>query len=164
MCVKSGEDQDDEGNLQVSKGDESDIYLDNPRYPAEGAGTYFSGGAGLSSTARDYARFLQMLLNEGELDGTRILSPKSVELMISPRVSLEEDGPPKISAAFYVDGGPGEERVLTSAGSYGWGGAFYTSYFVDPREHVVSVFMSQGLPIRSSMTGRFKVLVYQALR
>jgi len=153
-----------EGNLRVAKGGESEIYLDNPRYPVEGARTYFSGGGGLSSTTRDYARFLQMLLDEGELDGARILSRKSVELLISPRVELERGGLPKMSAAFYVTGSPGLEGVLTSPGSYSWGGAFYTTYFIDPHENLVAVFMSQGRPIRSSMRDRFGVLVYQALR
>ena len=155
---------DAEGNLRVSKGDESEIQLENPRYPVEGARTYFSGGAGLSATSRDYARFLQMLLNEGELDGARILSRKSVELLTSPRVELEGQGPPKMSAAFYVYGSPGLEGVLTSPGSYKWGGAFYTTYFIDPRENLVALFMSQGRPIRSAMRDRFGVLVYQALR
>lgn len=152
-----------EGNLRASKGDESEIHLDNPRYPVEGARTYFSGGGGLSATTRDYARFLQMLLNEGALDGARILGRKSVELLISPRVELEGDGPPKMSAAFYVTGSPGLEGMLTSPGSYGWGGAFYTRYFIDPHENLVAVFMSQGRPIRSAMGDRFGVLVYQAL-
>ncbi len=154
---------DDDGSLVVAKGDESSIYLDNPRYPVEGARTYFSGGAGLSSTARDYARFLQMLLNDGELDGKRILGRKTVELLTSPRVSLEEDGPPRISASFYVSGSPGQEGRLTSMGAYGWGGAFYTTYFIDPQEEMLGVFMSQGRPIPSSISNEFSVLVYQAL-
>jgi CubicO group peptidase (beta-lactamase class C family) len=155
---------DAEGNLRVAKGDESEIHLDNPRYPVEGARTYFSGGGGLSATTRDYARFLQMLLNEGALDGARVLSRKSVELLTSPRVELEADGPAKMSAAFYVSGSPGLEGVLTSPGSYTWGGAFYTTYFIDPRENLVALFMSQGRPMGSSMRDRFGVLVYQALR
>ena len=154
---------DDDGSLVVAKGDESSIYLDNPRYPVEGARTYFSGGAGLSSTARDYARFLQMLLNDGELDGKRILGRKTVELLTSPRVSLEEDGPPRISASFYVSGSPGQGGRLTSMGAYSWGGAFYTTYFIDPQEEILAVFMSQGRPIQSSIRSEFSVLVYQAL-
>jgi len=71
----------DVNGLRVSEGHESSIKLDNPSYPAEGARSYFSGGAGLSSTAWDYARFIQMLLNDGELDGHRVLGRKSVELM-----------------------------------------------------------------------------------
>ncbi len=155
---------DEDGGLKISKGDESDIYLDNPLYPVEGAKTYFSGGGGLSSTARDYTRFLQMLLNEGELDGNRILGRKSVELLTSPRVSFTEDGKPKMSAAFYVAGTPGEEGGLASVGAYSWGGAFYTTYFIDPNEDLIGVFMSQGRPMKSSIQDKFKVLVYQALR
>ena len=155
---------DDEGVLQVSKGDEADIFLDDPRYPVAGARSYFSGGAGLSSTALDYARFLQMVLNEGQLDGERVLSRKSVEFLVSPRATLGEAQPPRISAAFYVGGSPGEEGKLTSAGTYGWGGAFYTSYFVDPRENMIGVFMSQARPVRTSVGDRFEALAYQALR
>ena len=155
---------DDEGVLHVSKGDESSIFLDNPRYPIEGAKTYYSGGAGLSSTARDYARFLQMLLSNGELDGTRLLGRKSVEFLTSPRLKLEDDGAPKVSAAFYVAGSAGEEGGLTSAGAYRWGGAFYTTYFIDPQENMIGIFMSQGRPLRSSISDRFSVLVYQALQ
>ena len=92
-------DVDGEG-LIVSQGDESTIILDNPRYPVAGAKTYFSGGAGLSSTAYDYARFLQMLLNDGELDGVRILSRKSVELMRTARVDWDEDRFPHFRAGF----------------------------------------------------------------
>jgi CubicO group peptidase (beta-lactamase class C family) len=155
---------DAEGKLRVAQGDESEIELDNPRYPVEGAGTYFSGGGGLSSTARDYARFLQMLLNQGELDGARVLSRKSVELLRSPRVVLTDGGPPKMSAAFYVHGSPGLEGALTSPGSYTWGGAFYTTYLIDPHENLLAILMSQGRPLRSSLRERFGVLVYQALR
>ena len=61
-------------------------------------------------------------------------------------------------------GSPGEAGGLTSAGAYSWGGAFYTTYFIDPQEEMLGIFMSQGLPIRSSISDRFKVLVYQALQ
>jgi CubicO group peptidase (beta-lactamase class C family) len=105
-----------------------------------------------------------MLLNEGDLDGKRILSRKSVEFLISPRVSFTETGPPKMSAAFYVNGTPGEEGGLASVGAYSWGGAFTTTYFIDPREDLIGVFMSQGRPLDSSIQNKFKVLVYQALR
>jgi CubicO group peptidase (beta-lactamase class C family) len=155
---------DGEGILQVSKGDEADIILDNPRYPVEGARSYFSGGAGLSSTTRDYARFLQMFLDGGQLDGRRVLSRKSIELLVSPRATLGVNQPPRISAAFYVGGTPGEEGKLTSAGTLGWGGAFYTSYFIDPEENMVGVFMSQVRPVHSSIRNRFETLAYQALR
>ena len=82
----------DVDGLRVSDGTEADIKLDNPRYPVEGAKAYFSGGAGLSSTASDYARFVQMLLNEGELDNQRLLGRKSVELMRAARIDWDDDG------------------------------------------------------------------------
>jgi CubicO group peptidase (beta-lactamase class C family) len=152
-----------DGGLIVSRGDESDIFLDDPRYPVTGAKSYFSGGAGLSSTAYDYGRFLQMLLNDGELDGARILSRKSVELMRVARVDWDEDQIPDFSLGFAVVGDLGRNGELGSVGSYSWGGAFYTSYWVDPRENLVGVFMSQGRPIDSDISEKFTTLVYQAL-
>lgn len=141
----------------------ADIALDDLSYPISGAKSYFSGGAGMSSTARDYARFLQMLLNEGELDGVRILSRKSVELMRTPRIDLDGDGEPEISLGFSVTHDLGKKGELGSVGAYAWGGAFYTSYWIDPSEKLLAVFMSQGRPLNSDIDERFHTLVYQAL-
>jgi len=149
--------------LVVSKGDESEIKLDNPDYPVEGARTYFSGGAGLSSTAYDYARFIQMLLNEGELDGVRVLSRKSVELMRTARFDYDGDSEPDLSLGFRVVGDLGKHGELGSTGMYSWGGAFNTSYWIDPKEGLVGVFMSQLRPVQSDITEKFTTLVYQAL-
>jgi len=153
-----------EGRLVVSKGDESDVILDDPLYPISGARSYFSGGAGLSSTARDYARFLQMLLNGGELDGERILSRKSVELMRTARVDWDGDQVPDMSLGFSVVTDLGKRGELGSVGSYSWGGVFYTSYWVDPSENLIGVFMSQVRPANSDISNKFNTLVYQALR
>ena len=89
-----------EEGLTVSRGHESNIILDNPRYPAGEGQSYFSGGAGVSSTAYDYARFIQMLLNNGEVDGSRILSRKSVDLMQSPRIDSDGDQIPDFGLRF----------------------------------------------------------------
>jgi CubicO group peptidase (beta-lactamase class C family) len=153
----------DVNGLVVSKGDESTIFLDNPKYPAEGAKSYFSGGAGLSSTARDYARLIEMLLNDGELDGERVLGRKSVELMRTPRVDWDADGDADFGLGFQVIGDLGASGELGSNGLYQWGGAFNTSYWIDPRENLVAVYMSQVRPVKSDMDDRFKTLVYQAL-
>jgi len=153
----------DVDGLVVSKGDESTIFLDNPKYPVEGARTYFSGGAGLSSTAGDYARLIEMLLNDGELDGNRVLGRKSVELMRTPRVDWDADGDADFGLGFQVIGNLGETGELGSNGLYEWGGAFNTSYWIDPRENLVAVYMSQVRPVNSDMDDRFKTLVYQAL-
>jgi len=153
---------EDQG-LIVSQGTESSIILDDPEYPVAGARTYFSGGAGLSSTANDYARFLQMLLNEGTLDGARILSRKSVELMRTARVDWDDDQRPDMSMGFEVIGDLGKKGELGSVGSYSWGGAFNTSYWIDPSEGLVGVFMSQVRPVDSDIRAKFSTLVYQAL-
>jgi CubicO group peptidase (beta-lactamase class C family) len=142
----------------------ADIELDDTNYPIAGAKTYFSGGAGLSSTALDYARFIQMLLNEGELEGTRILSRKTVELMRTPRVDWDGDDRPDFGLGFAVVNGLDTLGELGSVDAYSWGGAFYTSFWIDPRENIIGVFMSQGRPIDSDIDARFKTLVYQALR
>ena len=152
----------DEG-LVVSKGDESDIFLDDPLYPVAGARSYFSGGAGLSSTAYDYARFLQMLLNDGELEGARILGRKSVELMRTARFDWDGDAVPDFGLGFSVVSGIGRQGELGSVGSYAWGGAFNTGYWIDPVENLVCVYMSQARPTRSDLRDRFGILVYQAL-
>jgi len=151
----------DEG-LIVSKGDESSIKLDNPRYPVEGAKTYFSGGAGLSSTAMDYARLCQMLLNGGTFNGNRLLGRKSVELMRTARADIDKDGEADFGLGFYITdlGTTGE---LGSPGIFSWSGAFDTSYWIDPAENLVAVIMGQVRPVQSDINKRFQTLVYQAL-
>lgn len=132
-------------------------------YPVIGAKTHFSGGAGLSSTTVDYARFLQMLLNDGELDGVRILGRKSVELMRTGRVDWDGDSIADFGLGFAVVSDIGKRGELSSVGAYGWGGAFDTVYWIDPTEQLVGVYMSQARPTRSDMGDRFRALVYQAL-
>lgn len=143
--------------------DESMSDLGDTNYPRVGAMTYYSGGAGLSSTAYDYSRFIEMLLNDGELDGERILGRKSVELMRSPRIDMDGDGTAEFGLGFQVVGDIGKSGELGSAGIYQWGGAFNTSYWIDPAENMIAVFMSQIRPNETDITSRFKTLVYQAL-
>lgn len=150
--------------LVVSDGTESTIKLDNPNYPIEGAQTFYCGGAGLSSTAEDYARFILMLLNDGELDGVRILSRKSVELMRTARTDWDDDSLADFGLGFQVMSDLGKAGELGSPGSYSWGGAFYTSFWIDPAEHLVGVFMSQVRPVDSDVADKFRTLVYQALK
>src|SRR5690606_1312718 len=90
----------------------------------------FSGGAGLLSTAMDYARFLQMLLNGGRFNGSQILSPKTVELMTADHVG-ELYGSRGFGFGFWVNERLGQLDRLGSVGAYGWGGAYYTTYWVD---------------------------------
>lgn len=133
-------------------------YVDGPRVS-------YSGGAGLLSTARDYARFLQMLLNGGELEGRRLLSPKTVELMTVNHVGdLYRNGDLGFGLGFEVVTDLGRAGRLGTVGAYGWGGAYYTLYWVDPVEGLVAVLMSQLLPSGGlDLQGKFRTLVYQAI-
>jgi CubicO group peptidase (beta-lactamase class C family) len=140
--------------------------------PGRGQGDYvagprksFSGGAGVVSTASDYARFLQMLLNGGELDGVRLLGPKSVELMTSNHVgTLYQDGRFGFGFGFEIVEHVGRSGRPGSVGEFGWGGAYYTKFWVDPVEKVVAVFMTQLLPSGGpALQDQFRVLVNQAI-
>jgi CubicO group peptidase (beta-lactamase class C family) len=130
----------------------------------EGPRRSFSGGAGLLSTAHDYARFLQMLLDGGTLDGVRILAPSSVRLMTSNQTgtlySQEGEG---FGLGFSTVERPGANGRVESVGAFNWGGAYGSKYEVDPRERLVLVFMIQQIPDRSDVAMNFPMLVYQAL-
>ena len=132
-------------------------------YPYQGPQSYFSGGGGLSSTASDYARFLQMMLNGGELNGVRLLSPKTVELMTTNSVG-ELAGNMDFGLGFAIRTERGLHGELASNGAYSWGGFFYTGFSVDPEEEMIYIFMSQLHPTGGLTLGnKFEVLVYQAL-
>ena len=130
----------------------------------EGPRRNFSGGAGLVSTARDYARLLQMLLSGGELDGVRILSPQTVALMTTNQsgtlYSTDGEG---FGLGFAILERLGADNSLFSVGSFGWGGAYGSQYRVDPKQGIVVVFMLNQLPNRSDVGAKFPTLVYQAL-
>jgi CubicO group peptidase (beta-lactamase class C family) len=131
----------------------------------EGPRKAFSGGAGLLSTASDYSRFLQMLLNGGELDGVRLLGPKTVDLMTSNHVgNLYSDGRLGFGLGFEIVEHVGRAGRPGSVGEFGWGGAYYTTMWVDPVEKLVVVFMSQLLPTGSATAqAQLRSLVYQAV-
>jgi len=131
----------------------------------EGPRLSYSGGAGLLSTAEDYARFLQMLLNGGVLDGARLLSPKTVQLMTADHVGdLYASGSLGFGLGFEVLEDIGRAGRVGSSGAYGWGGAYYTLYWVDPAEQLVAVFMAQLLPSGGlDLQDKFRTLVYAAI-
>ena len=124
----------------------------------------FAGGAGLVSTAPDYARFLQMLLNGGELDGVRILAPHTVDLMThnQSRMLFDTTGANGFGFGFGIVQRYGANG-MASVGTFSWGGAYGSQYAVDPVEHLVIVFMINQLPNRADIGGKFPTLVYQAL-
>lgn len=132
-------------------------------YPYHGPQRYFSGGGGLVSTAPDYLRFAQMLLNGGELDGARLLSPKSVELMTLNHVGLLEANL-GFGLGFGVIRDERDLGELGSVGRYGWGGFFYTDFFIDPQEEMIAVFMAQLRPSGGlRLHEKFRVLASQAI-
>jgi CubicO group peptidase (beta-lactamase class C family) len=131
----------------------------------EGPRKAFSGGAGLLSTASDYARFLQMLLNGGELDGVRVLSPKTVELMTVDHLDgLEFEPGLGFGLGFRVTVDVGARGVPGSLGEYGWGGAYHSTYWVDPEEELVVVYFTQLRPSGDlDDHAKLRALVYQAI-
>jgi CubicO group peptidase (beta-lactamase class C family) len=136
---------------------------DSMNYPLV-EGTYYSGGAGLSSTTKDYAIFLQMLLNKGNYNGKRYLSRHTVELITSNQIgdlNLERD---KFGLGFQITTAKGQSTLGISEGSFSWGGYFSTTYWADPKEHLVCLLFMQQNPLsHSEIQNKFKALVYQAL-
>jgi CubicO group peptidase (beta-lactamase class C family) len=131
----------------------------------EGPRKSFSGGAGLLSTASDYARFLQMMLNGGELDGKRVLSPKTVELMTVDHIgNLSTTAGQGFGLGFSVLEDLGARGSVGSVGEFGWGGAYHSTYWVDPREGLVVVYFTQLIPAKNvDDHEKLRALVYQAL-
>ena len=138
----------------------------DPDYPIKGAKRFFSGGAGLSSTAKDYATFLQMYLNGGELNGVRILSRTTVDvIMANQSGETYGGGNEHYGLAFGVLEGKGQALGgRGSAGTFQWGGYFNTQYFADPKEDIIGVIMKQTQGSPNDQTGwMFKQLVGQAV-
>jgi len=132
-------------------------------YPSRGPKKLFSGGAGLVLTAMDYARFCQMMLDDGKVGNTRLLSRKSVELMTHDQLG-------KIAAdmgfglGFGVDGVKAPLSELGSVGSYEWGGFFYTGFSIDPKEQMIVIFMAQLHPTGDlTLDRQVHELAYQAI-
>jgi CubicO group peptidase (beta-lactamase class C family) len=130
----------------------------------EGPRKNFAGGAGILSTARDYATFLEAMRLGGSLDGKRILSPRSVKLMASNQVG-------ELHSTSGLGFGLGFETVdrygangMSSEGAFGWGGAYGSIYRVDPEARLVMVLMIQLIPNATDIREVFPNLVYQALR
>lgn len=136
-------------------------------YPIKGAKSFFSGGAGLSSTAKDYATFLQMYLNGGEYNGIRLLSRKTVDIILSNQIGdiWGEESDSKFGLAFdlitetgQLKGGKG------STGTFSWGGYFNTQYFADPQEKIIGILMKQTQGPVNDVTGwKFRQLVFQTI-
>ncbi|KLT67481.1 serine hydrolase [Pedobacter sp. BMA] len=133
-------------------------------YPTNGNG-YFAGGAGLVSTSKDYGNFLQMLANSGELNGNRILSKQSVALMTTNQLGNISFGDNYFGLGFEIISEKGSRELGQSVGSYGWGGFFGSTYWVDPQKKIVAQIYIQQWPFsHGQLSDQFKSLIYQAIK
>lgn len=147
----------EDGGIQV---------LENPPVSKDPLSFFHAGGAGLQSTAADYLRFCQMMLNAGELYGTRLLGRKTVELIRMNHIS--EDWQPLwrsgcgFGLGFAVVTDVAETHSLGSVGTYSWGGLASTTFWIDPMEDLIGIFMTQLIG-DSPFHAQFRVLTYQAI-
>lgn len=133
----------------------------NPDYPTL-EGTYFSGGAGLNSTVEDYAKFLQLFLNKGEYNRTRLLSRKTVELMLTNQTISPITN--QVGLGFGLETDANDFRNVVSKGTFSWGGAFTTTYWADPQEKIVGLVFTNIYGSNSDGIGeKFKMMTYQAI-
>lgn len=148
-----------DGKLQKAAGKTyDDVDTDYPKLK----GSYFSGGAGLSSTVEDYAKFLQLFLNFGQLNGVRLISRKTVELMLTNQVGSINASP--FGLGFGLEAESNDHSSVVSLGSFSWGGAFNTHYWADPKEKLIGlIFTNIYETAHWSIGERFKVLTYQAI-
>lgn len=127
----------------------------------------FSGGAGYLSTANDYARFLQMMLNKGELNGKRIISRKTVEVMTVNHLKegvLSDANGTGFGLGFSIMEDVGIKGTMGSNGEFGWGGAYHSTYWVDPHEDLVVVYFTQLIPAKGlNDQEKLRALIYQSL-
>ena len=160
---------DDKALIKVGATPTKALFLNfTADYCHAGARKFFSGGGGLVSTAGDYARFLQMLLNRGELDGVRILEPRTVELMTRNQIGELTIPFPGHGDGFGYGFGVLTERGKAdddaSVGTYSWGGVFNTYYWVDPQQEMIGVLMTQIFPYgHLDFRTEFKRLAYEAI-
>ena len=156
LAVLYGSDADGKAVRQPEGARGQGHYVDGPRKS-------FSGGAGIVSTARDYATLLEALRNGGALGKVRILSPHAVQLMTTNQVG-DLKNPKGLGFGFGFEttdkyGVSGMESV----GSFGWGGAYGTYYRVDPAERLTTVLMIQMIPNNTDLSEKFRASIYQAL-
>ncbi len=134
-------------------------------YPYRAPKKLFSGGAGLNSTAADYLRFCQMMLDGGKVGNARLISRKSVELMSQDqlgKIANEENF--GFGLGFGINGVKAPLPELGSPGEYNWGGFFYTAFTIDPKEQMIVIFMGQLHPTGDlTLDRRVNVLAYQAI-
>ena len=154
--------EDSLGNLKREKDvlGSSEQFMDYPLRKK----TYFSGGGGLCSTLYDYGVFLQMLLNGGTYNGQQILSRNSVRMMTMNQIGeLSLGDSEKFGLGFAIATEKTSAKFPMQVGTFTWGGAFSTTYWVDPKEKIVALLYRQMWGSHSEIDNLFRVLVYQAI-
>jgi CubicO group peptidase (beta-lactamase class C family) len=127
--------------------------------------TYFSGGADLTSTALDYAAFLQMLLNGGSYNGHQILAPRTVEMMTSNQLDFKFDGVNDFGLSFEITSDKGAAHGARNKGAFGWGGFWGSTYWADPKAHLICLFITQQVPnSHSDVEAKFENMVYSSIK
>ena len=136
----------------------------NANFPVQDDLTYYAGGAGLTSTARDYFIFIQALLNGGEWNGIRIIENNTLEFMKTNQIG-DLWNPNKFSYGLMLTTPEGAQEGLRPAGSLGWGGVFQTTYWIDQANEMVVVMMAQVIPspYRDEFYNEFEKIVYRSL-
>lgn len=136
----------------------------DPDYPMVNK-SYFSGGAGLTSTAFDYAIFLQMLLNGGVYNGKRILSPRTVEMITSNQLDFHYNGTNDFGLGFEIVTEKGANLAVRNKGSFSWGGYYGTTYWADPKAKLVCLIMTQHTPnSHGDLAARITNMIYASLK
>ncbi len=147
-----------DGKVKVVTGNPFGLNPDYPKFPTR----YPSGGGGLSSTVEDYAKFLQLYLNKGEYNGTRLLSRKTVELILTDQLHapIEQE----FGLGFGLETEKNDRESPASVGSFSWGGAFNTHYWADPKENLIGIFYTNIFNTPHWSIGeKFKNLTYQSI-
>ncbi|MEP7318126.1 MAG: serine hydrolase domain-containing protein, partial [Panacibacter sp.] len=136
----------------------------DPNYPLVKK-NYLSGGADLSSTAFDYAIFLQMIMNGGTYNGHQVLSPRTVETMLTGQLDFMFNGTDNFGLGFMITSEKGAAKGTRSKGTFSWGGFFGTTYWADPKEHLICLIMTQQTPnSHYQVMDKFETMVYSSLK
>lgn len=137
----------------------------SPSYPYRAPHRLQSGGGGLVSSAMDYARFAAMIASGGELEGTRILSRKTIELMTANHLaSMEPKAPMAFGLGLSIAGDPGKSGEIMSEGTHGWDGFYSTRFWIDLEEEMIGLVLTQTYPYNSGRAlDRLQTLAYQAI-
>jgi CubicO group peptidase (beta-lactamase class C family) len=150
--------------VQLHNFNDAGVLVKSARQTPTSGNTVFGGTHGLFSTVQDYSLFARMLLNGGEWNGRRYLSPKTIEIMrINQSGDLFQDPGKGFGLGFAVVDDLGATKASGSEGAFYWSGAYCTYFFIDPKEKMVAIFMTQVNPFSSYYENKFRQMIYQTL-